>query len=149
MTDAVPLFRAPESWPLPLVAAAAMLALAGLDFAGALLAKEWSLGRAWASPAAAGVFVLLAWVYASSLRYADLATVTFGWIVLLQVGLLLLDRFRYDVVLPPGKWTAVVVILVAQAYLVLAPSGEQARAASPAPAARSAHAVSPAVVVGR
>jgi hypothetical protein len=50
--------------------------------------------------------------------------VTFGWIVTLQVGLLLLERVRYAVVLPSGKWAAIVAILVLQAYLILAPNGE-------------------------
>ena len=35
----------------------------------------------------AGAFVVLFWVYASSLQYAELAVVTMGWIVLLQVGI--------------------------------------------------------------
>jgi hypothetical protein len=62
-------------------------------------------------------------VYAVSLRVAELSTVTFGWIVTLQVGLLLLERIRYAVELPNGKWAAIVAILVLQAYLILAPNG--------------------------
>jgi hypothetical protein len=46
--------------------------------------------------------------------------VTFGWIVTLQVGLLL-ERVRHEVVLPTGKWAAIVAIL---AHLILAPNGE-------------------------
>jgi hypothetical protein len=37
-----------------------------------------------------------------------------------------LERVRYEVVLPSGKWAAVVAILALQAYLVLAPNGEPA-----------------------
>jgi len=100
-----------------------MLLLAVLDFAGALAAKEWADGG---SPrwllAGLGCFLLLFYVYASSLQYAELATVTMGWIVLLQVGLLVLDRVRYDVSLPPARWIAVGLILVLQAYLLLAPT---------------------------
>jgi hypothetical protein len=70
-----------------------------------------------------GAFVLLWWVYASSLQYAELAVVTLGWVVVLQVGLVLVDRFRYAVEMPPGKWVAIGVVLAAQAYLLLAPSG--------------------------
>ena len=44
---------------------------------------------------------------------------TLGWIVILQVGVLLLDRFRYGADLTSGAWVAIVVILAAQAYLVL------------------------------
>ena len=66
---------------------------------------------------------MLFWVYASSLQYAELAVVTMGWIVLLQVGILVIDRVVYDSSLPAGKLVAVVIILAAQGYLVLAPSG--------------------------
>jgi hypothetical protein len=123
LVAAVPLAKAPESWPLAVVGGLAMVALATLDFAGAIAAKQWSDTG---SPRwlAAGVvsFLLLFYVYASSLRYADLAMVTMGWIVLLQVGLLVLDRLRYGVTLAPSKWVAVVLILVLQSYLVIGPS---------------------------
>jgi predicted ferric reductase len=73
-------------------------------------------------------FAVLFWVYASSLQYAELALVTMGWVVMLQVGLVLVDRWRYGVELPVGKWVAIGVVLLAQAYLVLAPSASQAGA---------------------
>jgi hypothetical protein len=119
----VPLAKVPESWPLPVVAGTAMLALAALDFAGSLAAKEWSDngGPRWLG-IGLGCFVLLFYVYASSLQYAELALVTMGWIVLLQVGLLVLDHVRYGIVLAPGKMVAVVLILVLQAYLLVGPS---------------------------
>lgn len=113
------LIRAPHNWPTPAVAAVAMLLLAVLDLGGSFAAKEAVLRR---SPllavAGAGLYVLLFWVYASSLQYADLAPVTFGWIVALQIGVVLLDRFRYATPLPPGSWVAIAVILAAQAYLL-------------------------------
>lgn len=123
------LIRFPSSWPHAAVAVTAMLLLAGLDLAGAFAAKEAVARRSWPL-AAAGValFLLLFWVYASSLAYVDLGPVTLGWVVLLQVGVLLLDRFRYGVALPRGAWVAVALLLAAQAYLLLAP-------ASPAPGA--------------
>ncbi len=116
------LIRLPDDWPQPLVAALAMVLLAGLDLAGALAAKEAVERR---SPelalAGAAFFLLLFWVYASSLQYVDLAPVTLGWIVVLQLSVLALDTLRYGAVLPAGAWVAVGVILAAQAYLVLAP----------------------------
>ena len=69
-----------------------------------------------------GWFVLFA-VYARALRVADLSVVTIGWVVFLQVGLLLIDRFRYDLALSPPKWAAVAAILVLQGYLVLGDRG--------------------------
>jgi len=114
------LIRTPESWPHAAVAALAMLLLAALDLAGAFAAKEAVTQRsaAW-SVAGVGLFALLFWVYASSLQYAELAPVTFGWVVLLQVGVLLLDHFRYQAAIPAGAWVAVVVIVAAQTYLIL------------------------------
>jgi len=119
--DGAVLIRVPDSWPQPFVAGLAMLVLAVVDLASAVAAKEAVARR---SPALAGaglgLYVLLFWVYTSSLRYADLAPVTLGWIVVLQVGVLLLDRFRYGATLTGRQWVAVGVLLAAQAYLLLA-----------------------------
>jgi hypothetical protein len=131
VTDVFPLIKAPEAWPVPVVATVAMVCLAGLDLLGAVLAKEWAEnGNVRALVLGAGAFLVLFWVYASSLRYAELALVTMGWVVMLQVGLVLIDRWRYGVELPTGKWVAIGIVLVAQAYLVLAPTAEQASAAA-------------------
>jgi hypothetical protein len=101
-----------------------MLMLAALDFLGAVLAKEWAEGHNhWLFAAGLAAFAALFAVYAVSLKVAELSTVTFGWIITLQVGLLLLERIRYAVELPSGKWAAIVAILVLQAYLILAPNG--------------------------
>jgi hypothetical protein len=125
--DVFPLIKAPEAWPVPLVATLAMVLLAGLDLLGALFAKEWAEnGSVRALVLGAGAFVVLFWVYASSLKYAELALVTMGWVVMLQVGLVLIDRWVYGVELPLGKWVAIGVVLLAQGYLVLAPGVERA-----------------------
>ncbi|MEP7332443.1 MAG: hypothetical protein ABI692_10170 [Terracoccus sp.] len=125
VNDAVPLIRLPAAWPVPVVATIAMVCLAGLDLAGAVLAKEWAdHGSVRGLVLGAATFLVLFWVYASSLRYAELALVTMGWVVLLQVGLVLIDRWRYGVELPAGKWVAIGVVLIAQAYLVLAPGAD-------------------------
>ncbi|HSF98951.1 MAG TPA: hypothetical protein VLA55_09680 [Ornithinibacter sp.] len=121
--DVLPLIKLPASWPVPVVATLAMAALAGLDLLGAVAAKEWA-ERQNITAIALGVlaFVLLFWVYASSLQYAELAVVTMGWIVLLQVGIVIVDRVHFGNVLPADKMCAIVIILAAQGYLVLAPS---------------------------
>lgn len=115
---------APAGWRFYLLSFGAMLALAALDMLGALLAKEWAERHhgGWFLAGLLTFGVLFA-VYAASLRVAELSVVTFGWIVLLQVGLLLVERFRYGVDLPPAKWLAIAAILALQAYLVLAPNG--------------------------
>ncbi len=115
--------RAPSSWSPVVVAAAAMVLLGALDLAGAYAAKE-AVARRSVGFGAAGVllFVTLFWVYCSSLQYAELAPVTLGWVVILQVGVVLLDRFKYGQTVPRGHWLAVVLILAAQAYLILVPT---------------------------
>jgi hypothetical protein len=124
------LIRLPDTWPGPVVAAVAMLALAALDLGGSFAAKE-AVERH--SPQigllACALFVLLFWVYASSLQYAELALVTLGWVVILQVGVIMLDRLRYGSDLSLGKWLAMGVILTAQAYLLAgsSPSSGQPR----------------------
>lgn len=108
----------------PVTLVVIMLLLAGLDLLGAIVAKEWTLGRSsWFFVAGATSFVVLFAVYAVGLRYAELSTVTFGWIVGLQVAVLVVERVRYEVALPTGKWVAIAAILLLQGYLVLAPNG--------------------------
>jgi hypothetical protein len=117
------LLRAPAGWPTPVVALVAMVLLAVVDLVGAYATKEAVVRRSpmWALTGVV-LFVLLFYVYASSLQYAELTLVTLGWIVLLQVGVVLLDRFRYGQVFGPDKWAAIVIILAAQTYLLLAPT---------------------------
>ena len=125
--EVLPLIKLPSSWPLPVVATLAMTVLAGLDLLGAVAAKEWA-ERQNATAALLGVlaFVVLFWVYASALQYAELAVVTMGWIVLLQVGVVIVDRVHFGNMLPADKIGALVIILVAQGYLVLAPGSASA-----------------------
>ncbi|HLT17902.1 MAG TPA: hypothetical protein VKZ96_00495 [Thermomicrobiales bacterium] len=115
----------PAAWHFYALSAGAMVMLAGLDFAGSILAKEWT-ERHHAGYYLAGLaaFVLLYVVYAASLRFAELTTVTFGWVVLLQVGIVLIDTQRYGLSLPPGKWLAVGGLLALQGYLLLGPNGD-------------------------
>ena len=75
----------------PLLLVGAMVLLAALDFIGAVLAKEWATERNhWLFAGGLVAFGALFAVYAVSLKVAELSTVTFGWIITLQVGLLLL-----------------------------------------------------------
>jgi len=95
---------APASWPFYLTSLAAMPALAGLNFAGAVFAKQWADGRhaSWFSAGRLAVGRLFA-VYAASPRVAELSVVTFGGIAFLQVGLLVYERVHHRVELPPAK----------------------------------------------
>jgi len=101
----------------------AMVLLAGLDIAGALAAKEWMEHR---HPlyfiGGLLTFGLLFAVYAKSLSVAELPIVTLGWIVCLQIGLTIIDRIFYDSDLPPGKLIAILVIVILQGYIMVAPN---------------------------
>ncbi len=97
---------------------AAIVALGALDLIGAALARSWSEHRSLISMVCGIlVFGLLFVVYGKSLDYADLSTVTIGWVVLLQVGVVVLDRL-HGVAIPPGRMAAIGLILVLQTYLV-------------------------------
>jgi hypothetical protein len=121
--DVIPLMKFPASWPVPVVATVAMAVLAGLDLLGAIAAKEWAEKQSIAAIAFGTIAsVALFWFYASSLQYAELAVVTMGWIVLLQVGIVIVDRVHFGTMLSADKIGALIIILVAQGYLVLAPS---------------------------
>jgi multidrug transporter EmrE-like cation transporter len=106
-----------------LTSVTAMMALALLDFVGAVFAKEWADTRQpWWFVAGLVTFMGLFVFYAASLKTAELSIVTIGWVVFLQVGLLLYERVRYGASLPPLKWVAIVLILTLQTYLVLMPN---------------------------
>lgn len=129
MTEFLHRIGLPAAWHGAVIAFSAMVALAVLDFLGAIVAREWSLARhpGWLAVGFA-CFGLLFIVYGLSLSYAELSVVTFGWVVFLQVGILLYERVRLGVHLPMDKWAAVALILL-QAYLVLRPSSPPATAA--------------------
>jgi drug/metabolite transporter (DMT)-like permease len=113
-----------------------MLALAAIDFIGALVAQDYAERR---RPSAllfgCGLSILLFAVYAVALRYADLSIVTMGWIVLLQVALVLTDVLRHRLQLSWAQWAAASLILVLQVYLV-ASTDKQADVAIPYPAGK-------------
>jgi hypothetical protein len=102
-----------------LAAVTAMIVLAGLDFVGALLARRWATGGSavW-FVAGALCFVALFWVYGSSLRYADLVCVTFGWVAALQVGLLIVGRVGSSKPLPTQGWLAAGAIVLLEGVLI-------------------------------
>ncbi len=101
-----------------------MVLLATLDFTSAIFAKEWTLRNNYVFfvvGAATSLFLFL--VYAHVLKTAELSIVTIGWVVFLQVGLVLVDRFRYGVDFHTTQWLAVGAILLLQVYLIVGPRG--------------------------
>lgn len=108
------------------LAVGAMVALAGLDLVGAVFARHWAVHRApLALVAGAAVFGILFLVYARSLSYAELTTVTIGWVVLLQVGVVVLERLD-GVSIPPAKLAVIIAILGLQAVLTVGDLGRSA-----------------------
>ena len=102
---------------IPVVAAIA--ALGGLDIIGAAFARSWSEHRSNASLIGGIlVFGLLFVVYGKSLSYATLTTVTIGWVVTLQVGVVVLDRLHGGEI-APTRMGAIALILILQAYLTI------------------------------
>jgi O-antigen ligase len=91
------------AWQFLLASLGTMLFLALLDFVGAVFVKEWADTRypGWFVLGLAS-FAILFVFYASSLRTAELSIVTIGWVVFLQVGLVLYERFRFGSHRPNG-----------------------------------------------
>src|SRR5262245_48462679 len=97
-----------------------MVLLAGFDLTGTMLAKEWTVHRAlWQLIGGGAAFVALFLVLVWGLRYAEMSLLTLGWIVVLQLAVLMVDRSRYGTQLSIGGWLAVTGILVLQGYLLL------------------------------
>lgn len=97
----------------------AIVMLATCDLVGTALARHWAVHRATAALAfGIGVFAALFVVYARSLAYAELTTVTIGWIVLVQVGVVILERLD-GVAMPAPKLAAIAGILGLQGFLIL------------------------------
>jgi hypothetical protein len=94
--------------------------LAGIDIAGALAAKTWAdAPGVWVFVAGSGIYILLFWVYALSLRQGELTTVTVGWVVVITVGTMVLDQFRYGAHFPLSKWIAALAVVALLSYLVI------------------------------
>jgi hypothetical protein len=135
LTFNVPMLHIPERLPAPVALLLAMTLLAGLDLLGAVVAKNWSEHRTFPWFAAGAiVFVIVFWVYGLVLRVAELSVVTLGWIVLLQVSVVILDQVRYRVTFTPVQMGAIILILILQGYLVLSASAGADTANSEAPA---------------
>lgn len=97
--------------------------LAVIDVLGSIMAKEWSDRRhpwlfAVGAVCAIGLFVL----FAVAVRYAEMSTVTLGWVVSMQVGLMLTEQFRYGIAHGVDRWVVVGAMITLQVYLLAAPA---------------------------
>lgn len=126
-----------DSRPAIMPVVAAMVGLAGLDLVGAVLARSWADHRsAITLVGGVAVFGLLFVVHGTSLSHSELSTVTIGWVVMLQVGVVVLDRL-HGVTIPPAKLAAIAVILVLQAFITVDDLASRSPpSTSPAPTCR-------------
>lgn len=84
-----------------------VVVLAGIDLVAGVIGKSWAASHsAWTMAAGCVLYGVLFWLYAISLRYGELSTVTIAWVVLLTVGDMVLDRFYYNVHFGTPKWVA-------------------------------------------
>ena len=61
-------------------------------------------------------------LFSLAMRYSEMSTVTLGWIVAMQVGLMVTERVRYGVDHGLDRWAAVAGMVVLQSYLLFAAS---------------------------
>ena len=79
-----------------------ILLLSAVDIIGALAAKQWAHSPGiWVFLVGSVLYVLLFWLYAQSLRHGDLTTVTVGWVAVLTIASMVLDRYHYGVHFAP------------------------------------------------
>jgi hypothetical protein len=103
-----------------LVGVGLVAGVATLDLIAFVLAKEWTEGRgAWLFWLGLAVNTAIFALFARSLGILDPVAVSFGWIALFQLGVVLIDRFRYGVALGAGRVAAVSVMVLLEAYLIL------------------------------
>lgn len=97
-----------------------MIVLAALDLGGAVLARRWIEQRsAIAMVLGCLTFAALFVVYARGLGYAELSTITFGWVVMLQIGVVVLEHAERGHGVPADKLVVMGALLALQGYLLM------------------------------
>lgn len=116
---AVALIGRLEQLPAAVLAPALIALLAAVDFLLGLVAKSWSGSSSSLTLAAGlGLSALLFCLYGVSLRHGHLSSITLGWVVVLTVADLLVDRFEFGVQLPTSKWLAAAGAVALLGYLI-------------------------------
>ncbi len=99
-----------------------MAVLAALDLAGALAARRYAEHRSAVFLAlGCATFAFLFVVYAHGLRYAELSTITFGWVALLQLGVIGIEHRAAGATPAVDRLWVMAAILVLEGYLILGP----------------------------
>ena len=61
-------------------------------------------------------------LFVVAIGYTEMSTVTIGWIVVMQVGLMVTETVRYGVSHPPDRWIVMGAIVCLLGYLVASTS---------------------------
>jgi len=102
-----------------LLRASAIIGLALLDLLGAYFALETArLGSMAMAVAGALSFVALFVAYTLSLRLGDVITITFGWIAVLEVGVIALAVAR-GARYPLSVWLAITAVTLGTGWLIV------------------------------
>jgi hypothetical protein len=107
---------------LPAVAVVPVMVvlLAGIDLVSGVLAKSWAATNSgWLMLAGGAMYLVMFWGYGVSLRFGELSTITIGWVVIVTVGNMALDKFRYQVNFPTSKWLVAILIVALLVYLMV------------------------------
>ena len=103
------------------------IGLAGLDVVESVLAKEWSVRRNhWLLLAGITTSLMLFALFVVAIRYTEMSTVTLGWIVAMQAGLMITEHVRYGVRHSVDRWIIVGMMVALQGYLLSTPSSSDA-----------------------
>ncbi len=99
------------------------LLLAGLDVTESVLAKEWLLRRSpWVLIAGLVSSIMLFVLFVVAIGYTEMSTVTIGWIVVMQLGLMVTETVRYGVSHSTDRWVVMGLIVCLLGYLVASTS---------------------------
>jgi hypothetical protein len=100
--------------------------LAGIDLASGVVAKSWATTHSgWLMLAGCAMYLVMFWIYGVSLRFGELSTITVGWVVLVTVGNMALDKIHYQVNFPTSKWLAAILAVALLAYLLVDVRGSE------------------------
>jgi hypothetical protein len=100
--------------------------LAGIDLVSGVVAKSWATTHSgWLMLAGCAMYLVMFWIYGVSLRFGELSTITIGWVVLVTVGNMALDKIHYQVNFPTSKWLAAILAVALLAYLLVDVRGSE------------------------
>lgn len=106
--------------PAPVVVPVMVIVLAAIDLASGVVAKSWvASDSVWLMAGGFAMYLVMFWLYGVTLRFGELSTITVGWVVLITVGNMALDKFHYQVAFPVSKWIAALGAVALLVYLLV------------------------------